>query len=187
MNSMTAVLDYHAKSEGKAAKPARCRHKAHHAFPFSVPWAKWRAVDGEGLTQEQLGHFLEEMLYTIAEPTGAGLLELASELTIDRQVKFKSATRLQSGANALAYEEADETSGRTGKMEVPDTILISCPMFMGGEREACEAKLRYRLVRGEIKFRFDIPMRLEKEQAAFARVVDGVRGATGCPVFMGRA
>ena len=142
----------HAASGGKVSRPDRCRHTASHDFPFSVPWQRWCEIDGQLMTQAELGLFLEEMLYTIAAPAGAGLLELASELRIDRQVKFKLATRLQSGANSLAYEEEDETSGRSGKMEVPDAVTISCPVFMGGARRTFEAKLRYRLNRGDIKF-----------------------------------
>ena len=184
-NTMQAVIDYHAASGGEVALPDRCKHTATHDFPFSVPWARWRDIDGEPLTQHDLGLFLEEMLYTIAAPAGAGLLELASELRIDRQVKFKSGTRLQSGANSLAYEEEDEASGRSGKMEVPDGITIACPVFMGGARRTFEAKLRYRLNRGDIKFVLAIINRLEGEQAAFAEAVEGVGNATGCPVFMG--
>ena len=164
---MQAVIDYHAASGGKVSRPDRCRHTAAHDFPFSVPWQRWREIDGQLMTQSELGLFLEEMLYTIAAPAGAGLLELASELRIDRQVKFKSGTRLQSGANSLAYEEEDETSGRSGKMEVPDAVTIACPVFMGGARRPFEAKLRYRLNRGDIKFAFAVINRLEGEQAAF--------------------
>ena len=184
-NTMQAVIDYHAASGGKVSRPDRCRHTASHDFPFSVPWQRWREIDGQLMTQAELGLFLEEMLYTIAAPAGAGLLELASELRIDRQVKFKSGTRLQSGANSLAYEEEDETSGRSGKMEVPDAVTIACPVFMGGARRTFEAKLRYRLNRGDIKFAIAVINRLEGEQAAFAEAVEGVGSATGCPVFMG--
>ena len=184
-NTMQAVIDYHAASGGKVSRPDRCRHTAAHDFPFSVPWQRWREIDGQLMTQSELGLFLEEMLYTIAAPAGAGLLELASELRIDRQVKFKSGTRLQSGANSLAYEEEDETSGRSGKMEVPDAVTIACPVFMGGDRRTFEAKLRYRLNRGDIKFAIAVINRLEGEQAAFAEAVEGVGSATGCPVFLG--
>lgn len=184
-NKMAAVIDYHAASEGGPSAADHCVHKAVHPCPWSIDWARWRAQDGKNMSQAELGYFLEEMLHTIAAPDGAGLIEVATELKVDRAVKFKSGTRLQDGTNSLIYEEEDQTSGRGGKIAVPDTIKIAAPVFMGADPTLFSARLRYRIEKGVLTFKIDIMNRLDGEQAAFRAVVDQVRDATSQPVFYG--
>lgn len=186
-NTITAIFDYHQASHPENGKgiPDYTQHRAVHPCPWSVEWARWRAVDGQKMTQKALGNFLEEMLHTIAEPDGAGLIEIAAELRVEREVKFKSGTRLQDGTLSIAYEETDQTSGKKGKIVVPDEITIACPIFMGGEAQAFRAKLRYALDRGDLTFKIDVLNRIEGEQAAFQKVVAQVGDGTGRPVFYG--
>lgn len=199
-NLMTAVIDYHhestsasASSEGPGPKDTPGRpdytvHRVAHPCPWSVEWARWRAIDGQNRKQAELGLFLEEMLHTIAAPEGATLLEIAAELRVEREVKFKSGNRLANGTVAIAYEEIDETKGsKGGKITVPEEITIVSPVFMGGEPRGFKAKLRYRLDRGELTFKIDILNRVIGEQQAFENVCLEVGGATGRPVFYGAA
>jgi len=185
-NRLTSVFDYHsAAAEQVPGKPDHAAHRALHPCPWSLDWERWRAVDGKDMKQKGLGRFLEEMLHTIAAPDGAGLLEIASELKVDRAVKFKAGTRLQDGTVSLAYEEEDSTSGKNGKLTVPDLITIVSPVFLGGPPMQFKARLRYEIDRGDLTFKIDIMNRLDGEQKAFGVLVDMVRTATDRPVFYG--
>lgn len=183
-NKMQAILNYHGV-EGRLS--GRGSHRVTFNFPYSVPWAKWRAVDGKAMTQAELGYFLEEMLLTITDPSHATLLECASDLTIERSVRFTSGTRKQSGTNELHYKEEDETRGRdNGKLIVPEDIHILCPLFQGSLATTVQAKLRYRMHGGKLTFHFDIIHLVETEQAAFQATATEVSEATGVPVFFGK-
>lgn len=181
-NRLTAIIDYH-----KAGGADYGTHRPAHPCPWSLDWERWRAVDGKPMKQGELGIFLEEMLPTIAEPSGAALIEVAGDLKIDREVTFKSAVRLQDGTNSFIYEEKDEAKTTKGKMAVPEDVTIVCPVFMGGEPAMFKAKLRYNLNRGELSFRICILNRVDGEQKAFVAVVDAVKAATEQPVFYGAA
>lgn len=186
-NRMTAIIDYHAAAVEGVSKPDYNAHRATHPCPWSLDWARWRAIDGKDMKQAELGRFLEEMLHTIASPDGAGLLEIAAELKVDRAVKFKAGTRLQNGTVSLAYEEEDTTSGKNGKITIPDLITVVAPVFMGGDAASFKARLRYNINRGDLTFKIDIMNRVDGEQQAFQGVVDHVRSATSQPVFYGAA
>lgn len=181
-NRLTAIIDYHHAGDGG---PDHGVHRPSHPCPWSLDWERWRNVDGKSMKQAELGLFLEEMLHTIAEPTGAALLEVAGELKIDREVTFKSASRLNDGTNSFIYEEKDDTKTTKGKMAVPEDVTIVSPVFMGGAACMFKAKLRYKLDRGELSFRICILNRLDGEQKAFGAVVSTVREAVGQPVFYG--
>ncbi|RUV65204.1 DUF2303 family protein [Mesorhizobium sp. M5C.F.Ca.IN.020.29.1.1] len=70
-------------------------------------------------------------------------------------------------------------------MTVPDLITIVCPVFQGGEVRQFQARLRYKIDRGELTFKIAIMNRQNGEQAAFQDVVSAVSDATGQPVFYG--
>jgi len=189
-NTILGILDYHAGVGGAGesiveAKADYLQHRVSHPCPWSIDWKRWRAIDGQTKTQKELGIFLEEMLHTIAEPAGALLLEIASELKVDREVKFKSGSRLNDGTVALAYEETDSTSGKNGKIVVPQDLTIVCPVFQGCDNHQFGAKLRYSLDRGELKFKIDILNRQQGEQDAFEKLVMVIGNATQRQVFYG--
>lgn len=195
-NLMTAVIDYHHGSTSNQAgadqpvkdtlgKPDYTTHRVAHPCPWTIEWARWRAVDGQNIKQADLAVLLEEMLYTIAAPEGGALLEIAAELKVEREVKFKQGTKLADGTVSIGYEETDQTSTKAGKITVPDLITIVCPVFQGGEVRSFQARLRYKIDRGELTFKIAIMNRQNGEQAAFQSVVSAVSDATGQPVFYG--
>ncbi|MER9217897.1 YfdQ family protein [Mesorhizobium sp. M0644] len=193
-NLMTAIIDYHNGSTSNQApeagkdtlgKPDYTTHRVAHPCPWTIEWARWRAVDGQNIKQAELAVLLEEMLHTIAAPEGGALLEIAAELKVEREVKFKQGTKLADGTVSIGYEESDQTSTKSGKITVPDLITIVCPVFQGGEVRQFQARLRYKVDRGELTFKIAIMNRQSGEQAAFQDVVRAVSEATGQPVFYG--
>lgn len=185
---MVAVLDYHHESGGDSAAPKRCDHVATFACDFDENWKRWRNIDRREVSQVDFAYFVEEMLHTIGDPNGADLLDMAENLKINRGVVFQSNKRLSNGTVDIQYKEEDEAKvGKSGNVSIPEVIKIVCPVYMMREPQMIEAKLRYRVDKGEpLKFRIDILNRDLIELDAFRLMAGEVRDAVNCPVYLSR-
>lgn len=138
-----AVLDYHNPAD-KA--PGRGTHQVHYATAPTPEFTTWLGHDGEQMSQETFAEFLEENPAMFSTPSGADLLELIQNLHGASNVSFTSGVRLDSGANKLNYEEEVKlASGKKGEIELPREIVAGIAPFIGAERYAIPARLKYRI------------------------------------------
>lgn len=191
--TITARLDYHHKQEGMAVdsdfneldirvpKPQLDQHHAALKCEFDPDYAKWRALFGQQIDQQTYAEFIEDMLHTIAQPPAADLLDAVSELKLHRDAKFSNKVDLRGGKLNLTYEEDDTQV--SGKMALPESIVIVCPMYQGDEPIAIHAKLRYRLKDGVLRFIIAVPGIEKLERDQFRQIVDYVGDKTAVPVF----
>jgi len=190
-NQILAILDYHGSARAgdrDAASAGRLRHTITLKCPFDRDYAKWRAVLGGAKTfdQRELAEFIEDMIHTISNPPAADLLESIADLKIDRAVKFKSFRNEENGNISFAYEEIDAPANQVpgnGKVSLPKEVVIVTPIFQGGPAVELRAKLRHRMDKGVVAFRFAVPGLDNEERIAFRSIGEDVREKTGTPVF----
>lgn len=135
-------------------------HQASFKPRLSVEWKRWMdAADGNSMTQGEFAEFIEKNRQDIVSgeglPSGGEMLEMATNFEANQDMKFKSAIRLQSGAVNMAFvqSDADQT---VATMKMFDKFTIGIPVFLGGEAYKVEARLRYRIPGGNLKFYIDL-------------------------------
>jgi hypothetical protein len=166
----TAVVDYDTREY-----PEHGVHRATYNCPLSDDWQAWMAINGRWLTQLELAQFVEEHARAVIKPDGADLMELARELTIDRERKFHGGVKsLQNGLISLRYDETDKASVRGGAMEIPSLIVIRVPVFYRGVPIEQAFFLRYKLDNNTVKFRLDAHRLRETKDAAFQVAMDAI-------------
>lgn len=176
---MAAAIDYH-----EPKTPLHNNHFATFKAQYDEWWKRWQAIDGQLIDQEKFAYFIEEMLPVIAEPDGADLLTMAQTLKVNRGVVFKTNRTLKDGTVDIEFSEKDQTSS-AGHVGVPDHIAIYCPIFLMRPAERVEAKLRYRVDKGEpLRFRIDILNRKMIELDAFEQMRREVEAATEVATFL---
>lgn len=190
---IVGVLNFRGASDGLTGESTdlivRGPGKAGHGddvvamrYAESPEWQAWAGVDGKRLTHALFAEWLEDHLPEVVEPSGAELLEIAKELQVRRDVEFRSAVRLTSGAQSFNYQENDAA----GAFSLPPTISLGIPPFEGSPKYRLEVRIRYRLEAGKLSLWFarvrpDLVLRAEREQ----RIVDIREGLPGVPVYLG--
>lgn len=183
-----AVLDYHEKD----LTPRYLAHKAEFQTMQTPEFKVLLAVNKVSMSQVQFAEFLEENMRLFTEPAGAELLELVQTLYGKQDVRFDTATRLQSGANRLHYDEDVELRGSTstkeGTVELPKEVIAQAPLFLGGAPYVVRMRLKYRIDQRKLNLRLEI-VDLQKmvrdallkmvEQIALPQQTDGSDLASG--------
>ncbi len=184
--AMLTIIDYHQASGDEKATPNYCQHSALFECGFDEDYKPWRKINNAWLDQTQFAYFIEENLHTIAEPSGADLLDMAQNLKINRGVVFKNNKQLKDGTVDIGYTETDEADGgKGGFVRVPNEITVATPIYMMRQPQAIAVKLRYRVEKGQsLKFRLDITRKGRLEFKAFKLMTDEVAKATKCPVYL---
>lgn len=180
-------LDYHTPNSGELveAGPATNKHTAQLDTPYDPDYAKWKQVFGTLIPQESFATFIEDMAHTIITPDAGRLQEIVLDLQVHRNVAFKSAINQRDGTAKLQFEEEDANGGATsqGDIILPSSIVLTMPVFQGGQPIEITAKLRYRLERGVLRFLI-VPPGLEKiERDEFVAIGDTIKEACDIPVF----
>ena len=186
-HNMSALLDYHAPSDGKAAgSPDYLHHVAGYEMPFSEEWTRWTRIDGQPLPQIKFAEFLEENLADIVDPAGASVLEVALNLQSKKKVQFDSGIRLQDGTTQITFREEMESGGK-GALVVPTEFTIAIPVFFGGDRYKIKAFLRYRIEEGRLTFHIALHRKQFMLQDAVQEAAKAVGEATGLMPLFGSA
>lgn len=207
--SLTAVLDYHRQTAEGA--PRFGKHRSHYAFPLSLTWRAWAAVDGKGLSQAELAAFLEEHIMDVLAPpapddaglvdmgalavdlvkmvggTMAGpakMLETARGLRIVENSEVANAQNLATGEVEMVYR-TEHKDGAGEKLNVPTLFVIQAPVFDGGAAYRLPIRVRYQKREGRITW-FMARYRPDLVFTdAFNQAVAQVREETGLSVLMG--
>ena len=121
-----------------------------------------------------------------AGPSGADLLEVATNFKATGKVNFASGTRLQNGTVNFTYqEEINGSAGPKGDIKVPETFFIAVAVFEGGSPYKVEAKLRYRLKDGKLALWFELIRDHKVLEAAFKDVWDQISAGTEATIWRG--
>lgn len=170
LTSFTAVLDYHRQGEGTAR--AR-QHRAVFTCRATEDWKRWSGGNKKVFNQADFAQFLEDNLQNIADPAGTVILGLATNLSVRKDVAFRSATRLSDGQTQLLYEETVEAS--KGDMKLPDRFVLGLEPFEGAGAYKVEARLRYRIAEGKLALWYDLLRPDKVLEAAFGEVLVAVQ------------
>lgn len=174
--SVTARIDDHQKD-----RPAHAGHLCEFPCPVTEEWSRWTGASGKQMNHQQFAEFMEDNLRDIVEPSGASFMTAITNLTVQRNVEFKSGTRLSDGQVQFAYIESDGTQGQA---VVPQKITVGLPIFMGvPKRYAIDARVKYRLDKeGKLVLWFELDRPDLSRAAAYAELLAAITEQTGLPI-----
>lgn len=184
---ITTALDWHRDNGGGggaalAAQPAE--HLVSLKLRNSEEYARWAAMEGKLHSQMEFAEFLDENSADIVDPNPAVMIEIARDLEATQGLKFRAATRLQTGERSFSYETETHVKN---DLVVPQRFRLAIPIFHGEEPTEIEASFRFRPQADGLKLGF-VWRRVEfVRQAMFRGIAYRVAEATGRPVIMGRA
>jgi uncharacterized protein YfdQ (DUF2303 family) len=115
-------------------------------------WGAWHKFSGTYFTQEDFGNFIEELLHTVISPDQADLLEVIDSLRASTKGEFESGIERANGGQRLVYkQEHTVKAGRTGQLEVPQTITLELRPWEGHpETYEVDAYFRVRVNDGKL-------------------------------------
>lgn len=183
--SYTSVLNDHAGDDGGQEWRD---HIARFTPAQSVEWKRWIANSNEVMSQLDFATFLENNMADIATveglPSGTDMLHMSTNLEITQDSSIKSAIRMQSGGVRISYIE-DDNAETTKSMEVFSQFAIGIPVFRSGDAYQVNARLKYRLNGGKLKFWYEL-IRADKVMEASAKSLTAkIHEQTTFPIFHG--
>ena len=176
-----AVLNGHGKA-GPGWGDLRVRIE----FRATPQWAKWKAIDGKLLGQTEFAEFIEDNLADIESPSGATMLEIATQFQATRTTAFRRAVKLSNGQVHFENIENTDTKVGAGQIEVPEEIILRLAPLHGGALYAVPARFRWRLEDGKLR----LGLKMQRVEDLMSRVLDdvvaGIERSTNISVLEGR-
>jgi uncharacterized protein YfdQ (DUF2303 family) len=136
-----AVIDYHSTD----GKPAWGDHTLSFDAVQTPEWKTWLGTHRDGMSQSAFAEFIEENYIDVIAPSHADMIEISTSLQVHKDVRFKQATKLQTGTQALSYTEDVQGTAGNGQIKVPDRFRIKVPIFIGTQPVEIDALLRFRV------------------------------------------
>lgn len=164
---VSANIDYHRSS----LDAEWCEHNAHYKCPKSDELIVWIRNNKTKMTQVEFAEFVEDNIKDFQSPSGAELLEMATNFTINRDANFSSGVRLSSGEFQFQFSEEN----KKGSVTVPEKIEIGIPVFKNGQAYRVQAKLRYRLHSGKLTLWYELIEINSIMDDAFKNVCDFIK------------
>lgn len=166
--SVVAVLNGNGKlGAGRSDFTARIE------FRRTPEWDKWVGNDGKLLGQTEFAEFIEDNLDDIADPPGAGMLEIAQYLQATRTVNFKSGIRLSSGQVQFQNIEDVNAQVGAGQVAIPEMFTLGISPLFGIPSYRVPARFRYRLADGKLRLGY----KLQRVESMMSAILDDVVGA----------
>lgn len=164
--TVSACIDYHTPDQ-----PSKCTHNVFYKCTTSRQWNEWIAWNKKEMDQFQFAEFIEDHLPDVMQPTGAELLEIATQFQSIRKAVFSSGIRMKNGTYQFQFSESEEQ----GTIVVPDTIVIGIPAFHGGDSHRLEARLRYKISgEGKLTFTYKLINPEDHVEDVFKNVVESI-------------
>lgn len=171
-----AVLDYHRTTEPRGATVrGTCDHQVRYTCPLSPEWQTWTAASGKMVAQADFAKFLEDNLPDIVQPAAADMLKIALTLQVKKDANYASDLRLDNGQTQFRYEETIRGTTKAGDLTIPETFIISVPVFLGEARVTVTARLRYRIVEQKLAIGYELVRPQHVRLAAVGEVTRQVR------------
>lgn len=163
-------------------------HTAGYTPVFSEEWRRWIGGNKAQYSQAEFAAFLEENLQDIASvegmPTGSQLLEMAVSFEANQDKRFKSSIRLQSGGVQLNFVEDDDAQ-TLQQMKLFEKIAIGIPVFWNGAAYRLDARLRYRVTQGTLKFWYELIRQDKVIEDATKTMIEKIKTETGVAFYFG--
>jgi uncharacterized protein YfdQ (DUF2303 family) len=181
-----AVLNDNRKDE-----PGWGDHRVTYDCPLSKEWKVWTAFSGKPRDQIAYSEFMESNTPDIIsseadEPSGATMLEVATNFKAQKKVNFASGQRLDNGQVDFVFqEEIQGSAGPKGSIKVPERFWIGIPVFEGGSPYRIECKLRYRLKDGSLSMWFDMVRYHRVLESAFMDIWQEIAVGTQTTIWRG--
>jgi uncharacterized protein YfdQ (DUF2303 family) len=170
----------------QAHTPGWRDHRAVFEAKFTPEFQRWREHDRKMMTQEQFAEFIEDNAVDL--PDATVLMEVAGTLQAKTDIQFKSARRLDNGQVQLGYtENINTTAGADGALTVPKEFKVGVRIFQNGGGYLMNARLKYRLGQGAVKFFYELDRPERAVELAFEGYVTEVREKSGFTVLLGAA
>lgn len=189
--TIEAVFDDHAAGDQSRAEESLAgwgRHRARLSLTPTTAWLAWTAISGQPQSQLEFAEFLEDHASDIREPQAAELLEVTTTISATSGAVIKAARRLDNGQVQFAYEETIEArAGQAGTLQIPQRIVLGLSPYEGIDPFRVEARLRYRLNSGALRFTVLLDQPNEIQRAAFAHVLSQVAESLDLPILHGAA
>ena len=166
-------------------------HRVTYDCPLSKEWQQWKGFSGQPRDQIAFSEFIEANTLDITsqaegEPSGADMLEVATNFKAQKKVNFASGQRLANGGvNFVFQEEVNGTAGEKGQIKVPEVFWIGIPVFEGGAPYRIECKLRYRLNDGKLTMWFEMVRDHKVLEAAFMDIWEEIATGTSTKIWRG--
>jgi len=194
---LTAVIDY-----DDATGAARNRqHRVVYTFPLTEEFKTWVEMNAKPMLQDVFAAFLEEHAAELASPMDGELSEyerlfnekmatpsevvaLSRHLEVHVAARVKNGIRLQTGERTVEFKE-EHQDAKGDAVVIPGIFMVSVPAFVDGDAVRIPARLRYRIVSGDIKwfyqlYRWEFFLREQVE-----RDLEAAALATELPSFEG--
>ncbi len=139
-------------------------------FRPTPQWVKWNALNGKLLPQVDFAEFLEENLEDVADPAGALMLEIATQLQVVRSVNFKSRVTLSSGAFVFQHDQDDTAKVSAGQIDVPQVFTLGIAPIFGLAAYRVPARFRYRIEDGKLRLGF----KLQRVETMMEKIIGDV-------------
>lgn len=149
----SGIIDYHSGGEA----PAFCAHKVQFTATKTKDWLDWLSISDRPLSQTEAAEFIEDHIDSIVTPSGSEMLEIASTITAQKKVDFRSGTKLDNGQIEFVYNEIiDGKAGASGSLHIPQSIFLALTPFESADAFRVECKFRYRIKEGSLSIIFHL-------------------------------
>lgn len=196
--SLTAVIDYHEKNNGK---PAFGEHVVSYPFPLTDELKAWAGQDGVPMNQGQFAAFIEERVADLASATDnekkelaalfgttmanpAEMLALSRGLEVNVAGKVKQNVRLSSGEGEIVFVE-EHLDSKGEKVVVPGLFMVCTPAFLDGVAVRLPARLRYRVAGGSVSWFYQLYRWKEILRDRVVADLERAKDATDLPAYEG--
>ena len=168
-------LDEHIAEDDTVHQPMWGYHTAVYNCPKSREWKEWEEHDGNRMSQEEFGDFLEDRAAEVIEPMGTDLLALTQHFAVGQEVSYSKAVRQQDGNIQFAYSQ---TNAANGAITIPERFKLGLSPFHNGKPYELEARFRYRIVSGSLTMWYDLIEPWRVIEHAFNEVISDIEEAT---------
>jgi uncharacterized protein YfdQ (DUF2303 family) len=169
------------------AGPAGWRdHRAEFKAEFTPEFDKWFNRNKQTMEQGAFAEFIEDNMADITEPAATVMLEMATTIQAKTDINFSSSKRLDNGQVQLGYtENIDARAGANGALAIPKVFNLGMRVFKNGEGYKLQARLKFRLNGGSVKFWYELDRPERVIEAAFSGYVETLREKSGYAVLLG--
>lgn len=185
-DTITSIIDYHKEdsdNQNKALGPQLGLHRATLQLPKSLEWQTWTRASGQLMSHVAFSTFLEENAVDIKSPVGADLLELCRDLQVAQNVNFSSSVRMGDVTNLEYKKDSDALS--KGTIALPQSIMLSIPVYFGEAPVAVMAFMRRQIEDGKLKLGVVLSRAENVRQEEFHRIIDELSGSVSLTTVYG--
>lgn len=178
--TITAIFNDHRYAEAGWRD-----HRAEFKAEYTPEFINWMTKNKVAMTQTEFAEFVEDNLVDLAGDS-AKLLDVATTLQAKTDINFSSAKHLQNGQVQLAYTETiNASAGVNGALEIPKLFTLGLRIFKNGDGYKMQARLKYRLHSGGVKFWYELDRPERSVEDAFAGYTQQIREQSGYQVLIG--